>query len=765
MFTNSKQTPITKPFNFKETIIKYAYHWPFFVLGLIFTFLAAYLYVQITNPVYVVKASLMVKDDEKNPHEKSALYEIDLSENHKVAENEIGVLQSRTLMNQVVKDLQLWITYTTKTGLSNEDLYISSPVKFELIGIHSQRDLEKKKIEVKIKDRNSFYLKMPDGKFKIFDFKNNLVNNFGTWRLTPNTNLLNYQGSVITISLSDPNRVSNQYQKDIDITLLDKKAPTIGLSVKDQVPDRGADILNDLIKVYNEASITESDRATQSTLNFINQRLASLTGEVSNAEKNVEGYRSSQGLTDITSQSQAYLQSVHTNDASLSEVNVQLNIITGIENYINSVQNAENPPAVLGIDDVGLRSLIETLAGLQLQRVKMLANSPENNPTVITVNKQIASTKAAIKNNVAMIKSSLLEKKRAIQAFSDKYENSIKNIPRQEREYVDLKRYQNVKQTLYDYLLQKKEEISLSYVSAVADARIVDNAYTGEVQWPKKSIIYGIALLFGITLPAGFIYSKEIIQNRITSLSDIKDVVDTPVIGELSFVKTKNHIIIQDRKNIAIVEQFRMLRTNLFQVFENKESGRKTLITSSVSGEGKSFISTNLAISLASSGRKTIILEMDLRKPKISQILGLPADHLGLSNYLTKRAPIQDIIQVSELIDDLYVIGCGSVLHDAPAELFERKELAELMRALEKDYDDIIIDSPPLHLVTDAMILSKFADITLYIIRQGYTGKSELTFINDLYTNQKLPNMNIVLNGIQRTKYGYGYKYDNSYYN
>ncbi|MBS1529443.1 MAG: polysaccharide biosynthesis tyrosine autokinase [Bacteroidetes bacterium] len=765
MFINTKQTPASNPFDFQQIAIRYIHHWYFFIIGLVLALSAAFIYLQITNPIYEIKAALMVKDDEKKTNDKPALYELDLPDSHKSAENEIGILQSRTLISQVVNDLQLWAGYTTKKGLSNQDLYRSSPIKFKLLNARRPGSLDKKNIAIKIKNQELFYLKTPDGAFKTHHFKDTITDDVGTWQLVPDTNLQSYTGSVINIKLSDPDKVSDQYQKAIGIALLDKKAASVELSVNDNVPERGEDVLNDLMKVYNQAQLIEKNRTTKNTMAFIDQRLASLTGEVSGAENQVENFRSSRGLTDISSQSQVYLQNVQANDNLLNQVNIKLSTISGIERYLDLPQNTDDPPSVIGIEDPALSSLIEKLSTLQLQHSQLLATVPEGNPAFNPINKQIAQVKTSIKEKIASIKASLLDTKNQLESFNSRFQSSIKDMPGQEREYIDLKRQQSVKENLYVYLLQKREEVSLSYATTLADARIVDQAYTGPIKWPHKSIVYAVAFLLGFTLPAGFIYGKRIVQNQITSLRDIENATEIPVLAELSFTKTRNPIVISDRKQFAITEQIRMLRTNLLRLLVDKESGRVSLITSSVAGEGKSFVSINLGISLALSGKKTIILEMDLRKPKISEAFGLSKRHPGLTDFLTGDASKPSIIQPSGVVDNLDILSCGSINDTIASELFEKKNLAELIKYLRTTYDDIVIDSPPLHLVTDAMILSKFADVTLYVIRQGHTRKAELAFINTLAKGEKLPKMNIIFNGIQRARYGYGYKYDTKYYN
>ena len=545
------------------------------------------------------------------------------------------------------------------------------------------------------------------------------------------------------------------------MSLSNKLATTVVLSLDDAVPQRGKDILNRLIFNYNLAGILEKNRKTKSTLDFLDQRLATLSGELTGAEKGIENFKSSQGLTDISSDSKISLENMQANDTQLNEVNVKLSVIEGIERYINSSQNSGKAPATLGITDPALTSLIEKLAQLQLQRDQLLATTPETNPDFEPINRQIATTRAAIKENVKNIKSSLVNTKQKLQTFNSGFESSIKNIPTQERQYVSLKRQQAIKESLYTYLLQKREEVSVNYASTLTNDRIVDHAYAGPAK-SKKSIAFAVALVLGIGLPAGLIYGRNSFTNKITTLQEIKDAIEIPVIAELPFEATQNPIVINNSAT-AISEQFRTLRTKMHYLFGEKEHGRVTLLTSSVPGEGKSFVSGNLALALAYSDRKTVLLELDLRKPQLTKNFNLPQNHPGLTDYITGKANLPAIIQASGIEPNLDLISSGTLVNN-PSELLERKQLKELILNLRNIYDDIIIDSPPVHLVPDAMILSHLTDLTFYMIRQGFTEKTELNFIKELNDQKQLNNISLIFNGIQRIKYGYGYKYNDKYY-
>ena len=760
--TDNNKAELRQFTDLKTVLSKYLYHWPLFLTGLLMAFAGSYIYLKTVNSVYEVSATILVKDEKKSPREKSALQELDQTSSPKIAEAEIEILRSKKLMNRVVRDLNLATNYSVKRDFKTIDLYKDSPLSFILI--KANKAPFDTRINVLIKDKETFEIQNFGKSPEIFKFNAPIKSSFGVWKLQSKAFIDEFVGTVVTVSLANPEQVAINYSKSIDAHLLDKSAPTIGLFLTDEVPERGKDVLNNLIKAYNLETSSEEKRTTQSTIKFIDKRLASLTGELNSAEREVEGFRSSQGLTDINSQSKVYLENVQLNDNKLNEVNVQLNVINGIERYLNSTSNTENPPATIGISDPALNSSIENLAQLQLKRVALMATTPETNPVFEPIERQIRITKSSIRQSIQGIKSSLSNSKSELESFNNRFESSIRNIPGQERQFVGMKRQQSIKENLYVYLLQKREELSLSYASTLADARVVDNANVGDIKWPRIPLILSIALLLGLGLPFLVIYFRNSFNNKITSKRDIENAMNITILGELSYDDLSKDIVVLDNKHQMVGEQFRALRTNMHYLHNNKKGrGRVTLLTSSVSGEGKSFVSSNIAASLALSGRKTVILEMDLRKPKISGIFNSPTENMGVSDFLSSDIAMEDIVVPYQDIPNLSIINSGHIPPN-PSELLERERLVEMITWLRENFDDILIDSPPLHLVTDAMIIARFVDVSLYVIRQGYTGMDELSYIKDVYQSNKLPNMNIVFNGIQKARYGYGYNYDNSYY-
>jgi tyrosine-protein kinase Etk/Wzc len=743
----------------KNIINKYVYHWPLFVIGLSLSMAGIVFFLKIAKPVYEINATIVILDEKKNQNQSSPLHEIDVLSTSRVIENEIEVFKSKQLIKQVVQELDLSIDYQTLDRFFSQDLYNSGPVKLKLLNQGDKDGV----LHLTIKDRNSFFIKMPDGTNKEFQFKDTFKNKFGTWRIEPTKELERYFGKEIRISISDPEKTAISYQKKLSTTLSNKLSTTVVLSIDDEVPQRGKDVLNRLIFNYNLAGTMQKNREARNTLDFIDQRLSSLSGELTEAEKGIELFKSSRGLTDISSDSKISLENMQVNDSNLNEVNVQLSVIEGIEKYINSSQTLDKTPTTLGIDDPALRSMIEKLAQLQLQRERLLATTPETNPDFEPINRQIVITKAAIKENVASISASLQNTKRKLLSFNQNFESSIKNIPAQERQYISIKRQQAIKETLYTYLLQKREEISVSYASKLAEDRIVDHAYSGQPKQTQKSMAFAAALLIGLGFPIGLIYVRNLFNVKVKNIQEIKDVVDLPIVAELPLEKSKKTILVSSNKATAISEQFRALRIRLSHLNNYVGNGRVTLVTSSVPGEGKSFVSSNLGTTLALSGKKTIILELDLRKPKLKTIFEVENSKPGISDFLNGNVAIEDIIQHSVSESGLDIIGCGAQVSN-PSELLDTPQLDFLIQHLRNHYDDIIIDSPPVHLVSDALIISRYTDSTLYMVRQGFTERAELTFLKEMQDQKHLPNIHIIFNGIQRLKYGYGYDYDVNYY-
>ena len=713
----------------------------------------AFVYLHYAKPEYIVKAKLLIKAENKSSNSDNSLNEIVTPyQTGKNVKDEIEILKSRSIILQVVKNLGLWVDYQKKGKLVPEDLYQKSPLKFVLI--QENKDFGSNDLSLTIVDQNSFLLKKKNEEDKTYLFNTTYKDKIGTWQITKNPNFNRYVGSTILINVKDPELAADKLLGRIGANEANKETSIVELSITESVLARGKDILNQLITQYNLASEKEKDRVAGTALKFIDDRLSSLTGELYTVEKEVEGFRSDRGLTDISSESKLYLDNVRTNDAHLNEVDVQLRIINGLEQYVNSDDLANStPPSTIGISEPGLNALVSQLIDVQSQYQRLLGTLPEKNPAFDPLRQQISSTKNAIRQNIRSMKSSLVATRNKLQEFNSGFEGSIKSLPSNERQLVSIKRQQSIKENLYVYLLQKREEAALSHASNLAFSQTVDSAYLDNV---KKPLTYSLALLIGFLVPASLLFGREIFNNKISSSTQILQ-TGAPVASELIYEYSKSPIVFQPRNNMAIGEQFRSLRTNLIHLHGERKSGRVTLVTSSIAGEGKSFVASNLAVALAASGRKTLILEFDLRKPKIASNFNL-SNGVGISDYLSNQATAEEIIKQS-VHPNLSIISAGTIA-DNPAELLEENKIDMLIDRLKLEFDDILIDSPPVFLITDAMLLSRLADTTLYIIRQNFSFKKHLEFIRKIIQEQKLPQVQVVFNAIQkRGEYKYGYEY------
>jgi len=741
---------------------KMLFHWPLYIIFFVISLGVAVFYLKYTLPVHQVTAKILIKDFQHYANMNAPLQQLNLEEpeSEKDLQGEIGLMTSMPVLEQVVNDLQLWVTYHERTKyFSYKDIYSASPIRFKLL--KGQRNFMPDQLDIKIENENYFLLKKADDTTsQRFSFKDSLVSSFGSWKLDTTGNLKKYIGKTVRIILENPKDVVNEYRDNITAAPI-LRSQDCDISISDEVPERGKAVLSDLLRVYMDASIEEKRESAQNTIRFVEQRLVSITQELSNVESKYEGYKSNRGITDVTSLSSKYVGDQQANDRQISEINIKLGVIAGIERYVNSTSGTDNPPNTYGLDDGSLIDLVKQLTSQQLVRTSKLATTPESNPIFEPINQQIASLKNSIRDNLAQTKATLIATRSQLQSMGTGIQSSIRDMPQQDRQLSDIKRMQGIKESLYTYLLQKKEELSLDYASTISNALIIDQPHTGLLLWPIPKTIYAIGLLFGFLLPTGMLYGRTVIKNRILSKNEIIAATGIPVLSEIIYEENQKPIVVSQSSYIA--EQFRDLRTKLNFLHAASPQGKVTLLTSSIEGEGKSFVLTNLGAVLSFAGIKTLLLELDLRRPTFSSRFKLDPEYPGLTDYLIGEATLDQIVQPSGISDNLFVIACGKVPPN-PSELLESMPLKELIKAVRLTYNHILIDTPPIHLLTDAMIVAPSCDVSMYVIRQNYTQKQELEFISELYRDQKLPRMTLVFNAVRSDEYISGYNYQKNSY-
>ncbi|AFD08003.1 GumC family protein [Solitalea canadensis] len=745
-------------FNLKATVLKYVAYWQWFTISMIAALGVAYFFMNTQNPEYAIRTSIMIKDEKKGLGQDELMKQLDIFGSNKVVENEIEVLKSYTLMEKVIKDLNLNIVYSHVDGLRQVDLYKQSPIIIDLIQPNDAIYAEP--LEVKILNKTSVEVNE-----KEFPLNKIIKTQYGIIRFT--TTGSNPAITHLTVAVKPLNAQVEKYLSIINIEAASKMSSVLNISLSTPVPQKGKDLLNKLVEEYNIASIADKNEVARITLDFIEERLKLISGDLSTVEKNVEDFKTREGITDISAESKLFLESVKENDAQLNQVKIQQSVLNNIADYVRGKANGSNTvPATLGISDPNLLKTIEQLNELELKRKSAVKLVRSDNPIIIGYDEQIQSLKLSLKDILITLNNSLNITRAKLENENARMEAVIRTVPRKERQLVDISRQQAIKNNLYLFLLQKREETALSYASTVPDSRTIDTARSSTK--PVKIISRNIYLLFallGLLFPVVVIYIIELLNDKITTRKEIERQTQAPIMGEIS-LSEQNSLITSKNNRSVLAEQTRSLRTSL-SFLAPKTKLKSLLFTSSISGEGKSFVSLNLGASLSLANKKTIILELDLRKPKLHKYLNLN-NSTGLSNYLAGYTSLNEIIQKVPGHDNYFIITAGP-LPPNPAELLMFGSLTELFIQLRKDFDYIIIDAPPIGLVTDAQILAEQADATLFVIRHNYTPKLQLKRLNELFKERRFKNFGLVFNAINESarygsEYGYGYGYGNGYY-
>lgn len=745
-------------FNPQEYIRRYIRYWYLFPLSFAIAITAAFFYLQTTQPVYVSKATILIKDDKKGlagGSESDIIEKLAKFGGNKIVENEIEILKSQTLMGQVIKDLRLDVAYSTKDGLKTVDLYKQSPIKLKAEIVTA--DALTTPLVIHLLDSTHFTV---NEQTKVYAFNERFQNKWGEFTISKSEES-EYRDIIITFS--DAKGMTGNMLNRLFIQQPNVKSTVLELTYEDVSPQRGKDVLNKLLDVYVQSSLTDKNTEASNTLKFIETRLRLITGELGSVERNVEWYKTSKGLTNLSVESQLFLENIKENDSKLNEINTQIKILDSVDHFIKNPAKGASAPATYMINDPVLVSLLNKFNELDLQREKYASTTQAHNPLLESANTQLEQTRQAIGENVQNLRRGMDVTKQDLEGINTRFSDGLRTIPQKEREFVDIKRQQTIKENLYLYLLQKREETALSYASTVTDSRLVDAPVSSIVSIkPKRSVIWMGAGAMGLFIPIVLINLILIFNNKVQSREEIERRTNSSVLAELGYMKLRkgdspSDAIIQMSSRTAVAEQFRALRTNLQYLGDG--SCRTLMVTSSIGGEGKSFISINLAASLAYSDKKVILLGMDLRKPSLHGRLEV-SNKVGLSNYMVGQTDLSELIQSTGVHEKFDVITSGP-LPPNPSELLSNGRLPQLLAELRLQYDYILIDSPPYGLVTDAALIGQYVDATLYVVRYNYTLMDNLKRIGELRKANRFANMSIIYNGVNYgAGYGYGYGYE-----
>ncbi len=742
-----------------QMISKFLPYWPLLILFIFLTLIGAYLYLRYATPFYEATAKIIIKDDRRGSDDSKIMESLNLIASKKSIENEIEVLQSRALMEEVVKKLFLYVFITQKGKVKTSDAYFLSPIVIEARNTDSI--VEAGNINFNYdKNTQTVFLEGKD-KYPINKF---VSTPYGILRFTPNRYYSDtYEsGKQLSFSLDNPSNTAASIVKGLVVASA-KQSAIVDLSFKDNIPQRAINILNTLITTYEQKSIEEKNILARNTLSFINERLTFLGRDLDSIEKKVQQFKSGSNAVNIGDQGAVYLQNVASTDQKLDELNNQFAVLNQVEKYVvNKAGKGGMVPSTLGVGDPTLSTLLTKLYNSELEYDKLKQSVGINNPKMVALSDEINKIRPNILDNIKSQQASLGATRQSLYATSGSYNSMLRNVPKKERQLVEISREQQSKNNLYQYLLQKKEESELSFASTLSNSRVVDKALAGQDPvTPKPNLIYMMAVAVALGLFVGVVFAKDLLTGKIKYRNEIEKMTSIPIIGEIAFDKSNSSLVIEKGTRSFVAEEFRKLRISL-SFLGIDSSHKKLLLTSSISGEGKSFIAANLAISISLTGKKVVLVDLDLNNPTLSKILNVNYT-VGATEFLTGDKKQEEIINKIDRFENLHFISAGS-LPENPTELLANGEINGLINYLENNFDMVVIDTSPAVLVTDAYILSGLCDATLYIIRHNYTPKMLVKRIDETNQINPINNPAIVFNGVKtrgvfKNNYGYGYDY------
>jgi tyrosine-protein kinase Etk/Wzc len=759
MQINKHRTTDEKEENLVQQLIsKYIPYWPMFLFACILGIGAAYAYLQYTTPIYEADATLIIKDEKKGNEDSKMMESLDQISSKKIVENEIEVIQSRKLMSDVVNKLGLYAPISEKGDIRTSSAYLTSPVSILAAAPDSLSNFK----SIKLNIHNQEVILNDTFKYPL----NQLVNTpYGRLEFLPNKYYEKPEKNIhqLYFSLINPRDLVPGLLHSLKVEAASKLSSIVDLSYRDEVPQRAENILNELIKSYKQSEINEKDALAKNTLLFVEDRLNLVSHDLDSIERKVQKYKSGQGAVDVSAQGQLYLQNVSANDQKLSDVNTQLSVLDQVEKFVKNKDNSNGiVPSTLGVNDPMLSQLMDKLYTSELEYEKLKKTVGENNPNLVAIKDQITKIKPNILQNIQSQQQSLIATKQNIAATNGSYNSILQSVPQKERQLLDISREQQIKSNIYSFLLQKKEESEIAYASTVSNNRVVDYAQaTPDPVSPKKLLIYfaSVFVFFGICFT--LITIKESFTGKVLYRHEVETRTSIPILGEVALDKSKNPIVIEAGRRSFIAEEFRKLRISL-SFLGVDSSHKKILVTSSISGEGKSFIAANLAVSLAMTGKKVVLVDMDLNKPTLAKILNVPTEE-GVTEFLTGDKDPEEIIKRNHEHENLFFISAGN-LPENPSELLSNGKVKELIDYLENIFDMVIIDTSPIVLVTDGYLLTGLCDATLYVVRHNYTPKMLIKRIDENNHINPIHNPAIIFNGVKmrgffKNNYGYGYDY------
>ncbi|MFR9166032.1 MAG: GumC family protein [Dysgonomonas sp.] len=745
----SQETKESKEFiDLSETFFHFLKYWKWFIASVIIFGAATFFYLKTQQAVYHNIANILIKTEDSKSSSMGSMAMKSLgigglsaSEN---IEDEVNIISSHSLMRKMIKELGLNVTYTLKKFPADKSLYNDSPITFTFP--EEFQDTLSNPLSFKIKKDKATEIEIKYGKHKL---KKHSLDKLPA--------IINTELGNITVNFHNESELASKkkfeieswilgydyaaefFMKNISVGTVSKKSNVISLSVEEVNINRGKDILNKLIFLYNTDALDEKNKAAKNTVLFIDEQIKIISKDLASIESNIEQYKKLNNVINIGTETGLFLNKMSTLKDKSIEMDIQLSLIDMLSEYVNDPKNRYSLIPTSAILNQNLGGAINEYNTVIMERFKLLENTKENNPLVISLNNQIDRIRNNVTISIENAKKEINHAKKDWDKIQGEIETRASNIPKQEREFVDMNRQQLLKSQLYVFLLEKQQEAELSLASNTPKAKIIDAAYTlTKPVSPRKFMTLAIGLLIGLIVPVIVIIIKDTFKFKLSNLEELERNVKIPILGEICKDKSGNKIVVSDTSTSSIVELFRLVRTNLQFVLTNK-SDKVILITSSISGEGKSFVAVNLALSLSLiKNKKVVIVGLDIRNPKLSDYFSLD-NKKGITTYLSSEEykPEDVIVNEPSNLKNISVVMAGPVPPN-PSELLLSDRLDEFFEYLRANYDYIIVDTAPVGMVSDTFSLARISDATIYVYRANYTNKSHLKLINTIQKNDKL---------------------------
>ena len=757
--------------DYRALFFRYIIRWPWLVASVIVCLLCAWLYLRYSTPVYDISATILIKDDKKGGATGSNLSvfeDLGIFSSSKNIDNEMEILRSKSLIKNVVNELGFYINYLAKGSFHDIELYNNTPIRVHF----SAEDAEKLSAPIFLTINI-----LPGGKLDVNVTINEQTSNkhfdklpavlptvAGTLTFVENPGHTSNEVNIVDVTIVQPLGVAKGYAGSLTIEPTSKTTSVATVSLKNTNKKRGEDFIKKLIEIYNRNANDDKNEVAENTARFIDERIAIINAELGTTEHELENFKRGAGLTNLSSDAQLAISERSEYEKRCVENGTQLNLIQYLTDILGKADNSTLLPANVGLSDESLANLITRYNALILERNRLLRTSSESNPVILKLDSSIRDFRSNLVTSIASVHKGLLITQADLNREANKFAKRVSNAPAQERQFVSIQRQQEIKAGLYLMLLQKREENNITLASTANNAKIIDDALANSAPVsPKSKLIYMIALALGLCIPIGIIYLINLFSICIEGRADVERLTTVPIIGDIPLAESEKDksqaITVRENVNNLMTETFRSLRTNLLFMADSTEQ-KVILITSTMTGEGKTFIASNLALSLALLGRKVVIVGLDIRKPGLNKVFLLSHKKKGITQFLSdpQGTDLLSLIQPSTITDNLSLLP-GGIIPPNPTELLARPALEEAIKLLRKEYDYVVLDTAPIGMVTDTQIIARVADLSIYVCRADYTHKNDYLLINELQERKRLPNLCTVINGINMAKKKYGYYY------